>query len=141
MLREKARLVFARGFTRLKLYLQVGLPTETDADVENIVRTVADLREIAVAEGRRLGRVAQLVPSVNAFIAVLAEQARARAAEADRELAQGRDRGALHGIPVSIKDIIDIEGTATTAASQVRSDHVATEDAPIVARLRAAVAG
>ena len=51
MLREKARLIFARGFTRLKLYLQVGLPTETDADVEDIVRTVADLREIAVAEG------------------------------------------------------------------------------------------
>src|SRR4030095_5121289 len=68
MLREKARLVFARGFTRLKLYLQVGLPTETDADVADIVRTVRDLREIAVAEGRALGRVAQLVPSVNAFI-------------------------------------------------------------------------
>ncbi|MGH9366509.1 MAG: radical SAM protein [Thermoanaerobaculia bacterium] len=68
MLREKARLIFARGFTRLKLYLQVGLPTETDADVEDIVRTVAQLREIAVAEGRAFGRVAQLVPSVNAFI-------------------------------------------------------------------------
>jgi radical SAM superfamily enzyme YgiQ (UPF0313 family) len=68
MLREKVRLVFARGFTRLKLYLQVGLPTETDADVADIVRTVADLQEIAVAEGRARGRVAQLVPSVNAFI-------------------------------------------------------------------------
>ncbi|MDQ2870802.1 MAG: radical SAM protein [Acidobacteriota bacterium] len=68
MLREKARLVFAHGFTRLKLYLQVGLPTETDEDVRDIVRTVADLREIAIAEGRAAGRVAQLVPSVNAFI-------------------------------------------------------------------------
>ena len=68
MLREKARLVFARGFTRLKLYLQVGLPTETDEDVADIVRTVEDLHAIAVAEGRRLGRVATLVPSVNAFI-------------------------------------------------------------------------
>jgi len=68
MLREKARLVFARGFTRLKLYLQVGLPTETDEDVADIVRTVSDLREIAVEEGKRFGRAAQLVPSVNAFI-------------------------------------------------------------------------
>ena len=68
MLREKVRLVFARGFTRLKLYLQVGLPTETDEDVADIVRTVEDLHAIAVAEGRRLGRVATLVPSVNAFI-------------------------------------------------------------------------
>ncbi len=68
MLREKARLVFARGFTRLKLYLQVGLPSETDEDVVDIVRTVADLHEIAVAEGKKFGRVAELVPSVNAFI-------------------------------------------------------------------------
>ncbi len=68
MLRDKARLVFARGFTRLKLYLQVGLPTETDEDVADIVRTVGELQQIAVAEGRARGRVAQLVPSVNAFI-------------------------------------------------------------------------
>ncbi len=68
MLREKARLVFARGFTRLKLYLQVGLPTETDEDVADIVRTVEELRQIAITEGRRFGRVATLVPSVNAFI-------------------------------------------------------------------------
>jgi radical SAM superfamily enzyme YgiQ (UPF0313 family) len=68
MLREKARLVFARGFTRLKLYLQVGLPSETDEDVADIVRMVGELREIAVLEGKRFGRVADLVPSVNAFI-------------------------------------------------------------------------
>jgi radical SAM superfamily enzyme YgiQ (UPF0313 family) len=68
MLREKARLVFGRGFTRLKLYLQVGLPSETDEDVGDIVRMVGELREIAVAEGKRFGRVADLVPSVNAFI-------------------------------------------------------------------------
>src|SRR5260370_40250511 len=68
MLREKVAMVFARGFTRLKLYLQVGLPTETEEDVRDIVRLVADLREIAIAEGRRSGRVPQLVPSVNAFI-------------------------------------------------------------------------
>jgi radical SAM superfamily enzyme YgiQ (UPF0313 family) len=68
MLFEKARLVFARGFTRLKLYLQVGLPSETDGDVEDIVRMVDRIHAIAVDEGRRLGRVAEVVPSVNAFI-------------------------------------------------------------------------
>ena len=68
MLEEKVRLIFARGFTRLKLYLQVGLPSETDADVADVVRSVARLHEIAVAEGRRRGRVAEIVPSVNAFI-------------------------------------------------------------------------
>ena len=68
MLDEKARLVFARGFTRLKLYLQVGLPSETEEDVRDIVRLVERLHAIAVEEGRRRGRVAELVPSVNAFI-------------------------------------------------------------------------
>ncbi len=68
MLLEKTRLVFARGFTRLKLYLQVGLPSETDEDVRDIGRLVARLHEIAVEEGRRFGRVAEIVPSVNAFI-------------------------------------------------------------------------
>ncbi len=68
MLFDKARLVFARGFTRLKLYLQVGLPSETDEDVRDIVRLVESLHAIAVDEGRRLGRVAEIVPSVNAFI-------------------------------------------------------------------------
>jgi radical SAM superfamily enzyme YgiQ (UPF0313 family) len=68
MLREKVRLIFARGFTRLKLYLQVGLPTETDEDVADLVRMVGEVRDIAVAEGRAYGRVAQIVPSVNPFI-------------------------------------------------------------------------
>ena len=51
-----------------KLYLQVGLPSETESDVADIVRTVADLHDIAVAEGKRFGRVAEIVPSVNPFI-------------------------------------------------------------------------
>jgi radical SAM superfamily enzyme YgiQ (UPF0313 family) len=68
MLREKARLIFARGFTRLKLYVQVGLPTETPGDVADLVRTVRDLADIAIAQGRSRGRIAQIVPSVNAFI-------------------------------------------------------------------------
>ena len=68
MLREKVGKIFAHRFTRLKLYLQVGLPTETDEDVRDLVRLVGDLREIALAEGRKSGHVPQLVPSVNAFI-------------------------------------------------------------------------
>jgi radical SAM superfamily enzyme YgiQ (UPF0313 family) len=68
MLFEKARLVFARGFSRLKLYLQVGLPSETDEDVKDIVRLTRKLHELAVEEGKRFGRVPELVPSVNAFI-------------------------------------------------------------------------
>ena len=85
-----------------------------------------------------LQRIALHDSGINAFIAVLGEQAREQARAADRELAAGHDRGPLHGIPISLKDIVDVQGTATTAASRVRFEHVATADAAIVARLRQA---
>ncbi len=85
-----------------------------------------------------LQQIASRNPSINAFISVLADAALAQAREADRELAAGRDRGPLHGVPVSLKDIVDLAGTPTTAASRVREDHIAPHDAPVVARLRAA---
>src|SRR2546425_11781995 len=77
-------------------------------------------------------------PRLNAFILVMADEARRQAAEADRALAAGHDRGPLHGVPMSIKDLLDIRGTPTTAASRVREGHVAQRDAPAVAHLRQA---
>ena len=75
-------------------------------------------------------------PSINAFITVLADAALDAARTADRELRSGRDRGRLHGVPFSIKDIFDVTGLPTTAASHVRREHVAGRDATVVARLR-----
>jgi aspartyl-tRNA(Asn)/glutamyl-tRNA(Gln) amidotransferase subunit A len=77
-------------------------------------------------------------PRLNAFILVMAEDALRRAREADKELASGTDRGPLHGVPISIKDILDIRGVPTTAASRVREGHIAERDAPCVAHLRQA---
>lgn len=74
----------------------------------------------------------------NAFILVDREGARAAARAMDDERARGIDRGPLHGMPISIKDLIDIAGQPTTAGSRVRAGHVATADAPVVTRLRAA---
>jgi aspartyl-tRNA(Asn)/glutamyl-tRNA(Gln) amidotransferase subunit A len=85
-----------------------------------------------------LARIAALNPTLNAFITVTADEALAAAREADREIAAGRHRGPLHGIPVSLKDLVDQRGIATTAASKVRHDHVAAADAPVTARLREA---
>jgi radical SAM superfamily enzyme YgiQ (UPF0313 family) len=68
MLREKVDAIFAHGFTNLKLYLQIGLPTETDEDVDDLVRLVTDCHEIARAHAKKTGRIATIVPSVNAFI-------------------------------------------------------------------------
>src|SRR5206468_6533435 len=62
--------------------------------------------------------------------------ARRQARDADRQLAAGHDLGPLHGVPISVKDLYDIRGTATTAASRVREGHIAQRDAPAVAALR-----
>src|SRR5206468_5905053 len=64
--------------------------------------------------------------------------ARRQARDADRQLAAGHDRGLLHGVPISIKDLIDVRGVATTAASRVREGHIADRDAPAIAHLRQA---
>ena len=85
-----------------------------------------------------LQRIAERNPAINAYIAVLADHALAQARQADAELAGGHDRGPLHGVPISLKDIIDLEGVPTTAASNVRSGHIAAADSVVVARLREA---
>jgi aspartyl-tRNA(Asn)/glutamyl-tRNA(Gln) amidotransferase subunit A len=92
------------------------------------VRVTEECLQRIEADNRRL----------NAFIAVTADEAMRQAREADRELAAGHDRGPLHGVPLSIKDLLDIRGMATTAASRVREGHVAERDAPTIAHLRQA---
>jgi aspartyl-tRNA(Asn)/glutamyl-tRNA(Gln) amidotransferase subunit A len=85
-----------------------------------------------------LAKIEALNPTLNAFITVTADEALEQAAAADREIAAGRRIGPLHGIPISLKDLIDQKGVPTTAASLVRKDHVADQDAVVTARLRAA---
>ncbi len=83
-----------------------------------------------------LATIAELNPKLNAFITVTADLALGQARQADKDIAGGRYRGPLHGIPLSLKDLIDLEGTPTTAGSLVRKDHVATTDAPVTRYLR-----
>jgi aspartyl-tRNA(Asn)/glutamyl-tRNA(Gln) amidotransferase subunit A len=85
-----------------------------------------------------LARIARENGRLNAFITVLAEQARHDARRADDEIAAGRHRGPLHGVPLSLKDLIDLAGVPTTAASRVLEGHIASADAAVAARLRAA---
>lgn len=85
-----------------------------------------------------LTRIDEHEPAVRAWVSVDREGALARANELDRELAAGWCRGPLHGIPIGIKDIIDVAGTPTAAGSELRSQSVVEEDAFLVARLREA---
>lgn len=94
--------------------------------------TAVALVEDAVKEYARHGA------STNAFITFTPDQARAEARKCDEEAARGHWRGPLHGIPISIKDLIDAEGLPTTAASRVLPATPAARDAEVLKRLRAA---
>jgi aspartyl-tRNA(Asn)/glutamyl-tRNA(Gln) amidotransferase subunit A len=87
-----------------------------------------------------LSRIAKLNSTLNAFITVTAESALDQARIAEREIFGGTYRGPLHGIPVGLKDIIDVAGVRTTAASAQFSttfkDRIPAEDSEVVRRLR-----
>lgn len=95
-------------------------------------------RELTSVELTRayLARIERLNPRINAYITVTGDQALAQARALDAETAAGRSRGALHGIPIALKDNIDTAGVRTTAASAVYADRVPTDDAPVVKKLR-----
>jgi aspartyl-tRNA(Asn)/glutamyl-tRNA(Gln) amidotransferase subunit A len=108
----------------------------TLADVGRLLESRALTAEVVTEQC--LAQITERNRSLNAFITVLVDEALAQAREADEEIAAGRYRGPLHGVPISLKDIIDLRNTPTTAASRVRDDHVARRDATVVTRLRRA---
>jgi len=85
-----------------------------------------------------LERIEKLNPALNAFITVTVDSALAEARRAEAEIGRGQWRGPLHGIPVAIKDLINTAGVRTTAASALHANHIPTEDAEVIRRLREA---
>ena len=85
-----------------------------------------------------IGRIDRLNERLKAFITVTAEYARHRARQADEELAAGRDRGPLHGIPMAVKDLFDMQGVRTTGGSRVFRGSVADRNSAVVERLETA---
>ncbi|WP_019586703.1 amidase [Deinococcus apachensis] len=84
-----------------------------------------------------LERIERLDPTLNAFITVTAERALAGAARAEEELRGGLDRGPLHGVPIALKDLVDMAGVPMTCGSRILADHLPERDAAITARLEA----
>ncbi|MGA8258636.1 MAG: amidase [Arenicellales bacterium] len=82
-----------------------------------------------------LARIEALNGELNAYITVTPELALEQARRADRELARGRDRGTLHGIPVAVKDLFDTAGVRTTCGSKLFENQIPDKDAVAVARL------
>jgi Asp-tRNA(Asn)/Glu-tRNA(Gln) amidotransferase A subunit family amidase len=115
--------------------------------------TLLSAREIAAQIRRRaispvevarahLDRIERLNPRLNAFVDCQPEAVLAQAREAEKAILRSdKDKdelGPLHGVPVSIKSSIDVAGHLCEAGTRLRAGHIAAEDAPLVARLRAA---
>jgi Asp-tRNA(Asn)/Glu-tRNA(Gln) amidotransferase A subunit family amidase len=87
---------------------------------------------------RVLGRIERLNPQLNAFCLIAPDTARRAAREAEIAVMKGEPLGVLHGVPVSIKDVIFTRGLRTTGGSRLFAEAVPEEDAVAVGRLRAA---
>jgi len=85
-----------------------------------------------------LARIEHLQPTLHAFIRIDGDAALDAARVAEREITAGRIRGPLHGVPIGLKDIIDVAGLPTTAHSRVLIDNIAKSDAVVTAKLRQA---
>jgi Asp-tRNA(Asn)/Glu-tRNA(Gln) amidotransferase A subunit family amidase len=86
-----------------------------------------------------LDRIERLNGHLNAYVTVTADEARRAARAAERALGRRRATvGPLHGVPFSVKDLVVTKGVRTTFGTRLFADNVPTEDAPMVARLKAA---
>ena len=100
-----------------------------------LARKQVSAREVMTAH---LAQIARLNPQVNAIVTLVAEQAMEGAAKADEAIMGRNPVGALHGLPVAHKDLVDTAGIRTTRGSPFYRDHVPSLDALIVTKIRAA---
>jgi amidase len=109
------------------------------AGAVELARRIAK-REVSSLEviEAHLQRIAEANPPVNAVVRVLADEARTAARAADRAAAAGETLGPLHGVPFTVKENIDFAGLPTTCGVPALARAVATQDAPVVERLKAA---
>ena len=117
-------------------------PTATELALRPATELAELLRSGAVGSRelleQYLDRIERIDPDVGAVATLDADGARAQADAADRALAAGGPTGALHGLPVTLKDCLETRGLRTTAGASVLADHVPDRDATVVARVRAA---
>lgn len=105
----------------------------------SLARLIRD-REVTSAEtvSAHLRRIRETNPRINAVVGLLTESAREQAMTADEAVGRGDVLPPLHGVPVTIKDTIDTAGVVTTSGLTGRRNHVPTDDATVVSRLKKA---
>ncbi len=106
------------------------------ASLEDVAKLIA-AKQVSPVELTRqmLDRIERLNPRLNAYLTVTADQALDAARAAEREIAGGRYRGPLHGVPVAVKDLFATKGVRTTAGSKMLAEWLPDEDATVVAKL------
>jgi Asp-tRNA(Asn)/Glu-tRNA(Gln) amidotransferase A subunit family amidase len=104
------------------------------------IRASIARKEVSATEvmTETLSRMEALEPALNAFVTPMPEQAMEAAGVVDRALADGEESGLLHGVPISVKDLINVGGVRTTFGSRTMADNVVSDDAPSVQRARTA---
>ena len=110
------------------------IPFLSATDLAELLRS-GQVSPVEAAEAY-LARIEQVDPSLNSYITVTAEQARAEARQAESEIAAGQYRGPLHGVPVAVKDQFCTAGVATTGGSEILRDYVPDYDATVMAKLK-----
>jgi len=128
------------GLASTKVWAAARPPApESYLSLRAIARRIA-AREVSPTDLTRriLARIATVDPALKSYATVMADQAIADAEQAAAEIAAGRYRGPLHGVPIAIKDLCYTKGVRTMGGLAVRRDFVPSEDATVVARLRAA---
>lgn len=109
------------------------LPASTIAEAARLIR-MRELKSVELTEAL-LRRIESLDPQLFAFITVTRELALAQAAAADKEIAAGRYRGALHGIPIGLKDVYYTRGVLSSGHSKIGIDHFPSFDATTTMKL------
>ena len=109
------------------------------ADISQIAQQLRSSQITSVTlTDTMLERIKTHDATLNAFITVTADHARAAAAKADHELAVGHDRGPLHGVPIAVKDLFALRGARNTFGTLLYQDHVPNIDSTIVEKLNKA---
>jgi aspartyl-tRNA(Asn)/glutamyl-tRNA(Gln) amidotransferase subunit A len=111
----------------------------SNLSIKHLSKLIAS-REISCVEiiNSTIERIEKLNPKLNAFITVLDESARREAKHADLLIKQGKYLGPLHGIPISLKDLIYVKGVRSTSGSKILADFVPDYDSTVTRKLRKA---
>ena len=112
------------------------LPFLTASQLSKLIET----KEVSPVEATEayLDRIQEVDSKLNSYVTVTGEQALEAARQAEQEIAQGKHRGPLHGVPVAVKDQFNTAGIRTTGGSSILKDFVPDEDATVIANLKKA---